>query len=311
MNLVNFALCPFYAKLSRNITKKDNESSFSDWERKMKRKLFLLIFSIISLTGLVAWRTSLLSDCIDPLNGFFMPEYSILRIIFAIVLIIFVVAVAIIVLPDQKQPCSPRRSSKTLAVLNLVYGIVTLIQVFIFLNHTENKWDIIYLVGLLCLFAFMVYYAVCMFSFTKANPIISLIPVALFIFKLAHSFIDSFGIIKTSEVTLNILALVFCVLFFQFYARYISKVTFRKIRKPMMISGVCAVVFTTVAVLPDLIVPLFNSEISSRISASESFFMLSTAFYIFAFLIISFSKKLLYKIRSEEGEEIASELLYQ
>ena len=269
----------------------------------MKKKLFLLIFSLISLFGLLAFRTYLLGNCIDSFNGFFNPEYSFLRIIFAAVLAIVLIVIAITVISDKAFPGSPRRSSKVLAFANAVYGLLILADSFTYLHSLESVWEYINFFLFILLAVFMFYYAICLFTVTKASLLLSLLPLAYFVYKLCYVFINSFGIIKSSEVTLKIVALIFCVLFFEFYSRYVSNVSFKKIRKITLFTGIGACITCLIAALPDLIVPFIYSGAKMRLMPNESVFLCATAVYIAIFLLSSYSKKQLYNSYTESDAE--------
>lgn len=260
----------------------------------MKKKLFLLIFSLISLFGLLAFRTYLLGNCIDSFNGFFNPEYSYLRVVFASSLAAVLVVVAIIVFFDKEYPRFPRRSSKGLAVLNILYGVFIIADSCTYLQNFKSIWDYANFCLFILLAFFMIYYAVCLFTCRKVSLLLSLLPLAYFVYKLCYVFINSFGIIKSSEVTLKIVALIFSVLFFEFYSRYVSKVSFNKVRKITLFTGVGACITCMIAALPDLIAPFVYSGAKTRLMPTESLFFCATAVYIALFLLISFSKKRLY-----------------
>ncbi len=270
----------------------------------MMKKFFLLVFSFLSLIGLTAWRTYLLGNCIDSFNGFFLAEHSMQRLIFAAVLAVVLIAIAIFVSTDKKMPGSPRRSSKTIAFINLVYAFFILADSLTLINKLETPWEIINLGLLLLLAVFMIYYAICMFTYRKPSSIISILPLIYFVYKLCYVFINSFGIIKSSEVTLKIVALIFCVLFFEFFARYISKVTFKKVRKVTLFAGIGACISCVIASAPDFIAPLIYSDVSLRLSLSESLFFCITALYIAVFLLSSYSKRELYNDFAEQEEEV-------
>ena len=147
----------------------------------MKKKLFLLIFSFISLFGLLAFRTYLLGNCIDSFNGFFNPEYSFLRIVFAAALAAVLIVIAITVLSDKEFPGSPRRSSKVLAFANVLYGLLILVDSFTYLNSLKSTWDYINFFLFILLAVFMFYYAICLFTFTKVSLLLSLLPLVYFV----------------------------------------------------------------------------------------------------------------------------------
>ena len=242
----------------------------------------------------MSFRTYLLGNCIDSFNGFFNPEYSYLRIIFASALAVVLVVVAVIVFSDKKLPLYPRRSSKGLAFLNILYGVFIVADSFTYLQSFQSIWDKINFLLLILIAVFMFYYAICLFTANKVSLLLSLLPLAYFTYRLCYVFINSFGIIKASEVTLRIVALIFCVLFFEFYPRYISNVSFKKARRVTLFAGIGACITCAVAVLPDLIAPFIYSGAKMRLMPNESLFLCATAIYIAAFLIVSYSKKSLY-----------------
>ena len=278
----------------------------------MKKKLFVLIFAVVSLIGLTAFRTSILGNCIDCFNGFFNPGYGYMRIVFAVVLAVVLAVIAVVVFTDKEYPGSPRRSSKVIAVTNLGYALFIVVDSFTLYKKGDSVWGYIHLVLFLLLAAFMVYYAICMFTYKKASVLLSIVPLVYFVYRLCYVFINSFGIIKSSEITLKIVALIFCVLFFEFYARYVSKNNFKRIRTVTLLAGIGLCITCVIASLPDLIAPIIYSDVTSRISISESTFLIATAVYTAIFLIASYSKKELYSSYNKDKEnvdEIVSETI--
>lgn len=260
----------------------------------MKKKLWLLIFVVLSTIALTIGRTVIVGNYIDPFNGFFNPKFSHIRMIFAVALIAFVALVALFCIKDKGYPVSPRRSSITLGIINLVYAICSIIEVFINLKAERDVYNIIYIGVVSAIAVFMLYYAFCMFTLKYVSPILGIVPLLAFVYKLGYVFVSSFGIIKTSEVTLSIVALVFVVLFFEFYAGYIGKARIKKVRKPMLISGCCAVAFITVSTVPNLIVSVFYPDVTPRIATDDTMFLIATACYIALFLVVSFAKRAVY-----------------
>ncbi|MBQ5590661.1 MAG: hypothetical protein IIU65_03170 [Clostridia bacterium] len=271
----------------------------------MKRKLLLLVSSFFVAIGLVFWRTHILGTYVENFNGFFFNEYNLIRAMYAIVLIAIVVFVCIAVFTDKQFPGSPRRSSKTLGLLNLAYCVVLFINAMTLSKFAEETYDYIYILLVFALFGYMIYYAVCLFTFKKVNALISTIPLIVFVLKLADYFIESFGVVKTSEITINIVALSFCVIFFLYYARYVAKLHFRKVRKNTVAAGVLAYMFCLIAVVPDMIAPLFYAKVESRLEVTETLFMLATATYIMGFLVISLCKPALYAHRHKKEEYVS------
>ena len=276
----------------------------------MKRKLFLLVFSLVSLVGLLIYRIYLLGNCIESFNGFFKPDCFVHGWILTILLIAFAVLTGIFVYTDKNFPGSHRRSSRVLAVADLLYGLFVIAYAVTKINSLEDVWASLEFLLLLCLGGFMAYHSYCMFKVKKVSAFISVLPLLYFVFELCYEFINSFGLIKSSEVILKIIALIFCTLFFQTYTRYVSRVTFRKIRKHTLFTGVCAVVFSVVAYVSDLIASEIFEDVTVRISSDDAIFMAFTAVYIGIFLYSSFSKKVLYRIYGErKTEEFVSETI--
>ena len=260
----------------------------------MIRKLILLIFVVLSTIGLTGWRISLLNEGIDSFNGFFKPEFVGQSIAFAVVLVVVIIISSIFAITDKNFPGSPRRSSRSVGILNLSYTMIILLFCLDLVGKVEDAFGIALLVGAIGLASFMIYYAVCMFNFKRVWPILSVLPLLFFVINLAFTFVNSFGIIKSSIVVFEIISLVFCVLFFLCYARYVSKVNFHRIRKLTVVFGICAYVTTSVYSLSCLIIPLFNSEVVSRDELSKDLFMAATSVYILLYLVFSLSNKRLY-----------------
>lgn len=272
--------------------------------KTMKRKILLLLISLASIVGLTVWRTLIVSNYIDVdekdvangvSNGFFAADFDIYRVVFAAAIIAFIVLIFILCFTDKEYPGAPRLSSKSLAFTNAVYGVLILIYVFMNSKSVESVWDRINITLLLGVCIFVFYYSGCLFLCKSVARISAVVPLIYFVYRLCNVFINSFGIIKSSEITLHVLSLIFCVLFFEFYARYVGRIKFRRARKLILFSGIIAVALICVSCIPKYIV-------ATRSYPKDSFLLLCTAFYIALFLFISFSKKELYRKYSEISE---------
>ena len=260
----------------------------------MLKKIITLSCAVLSAIALSFYRVYMIGNCIDSFNGFLKPESSTQGLIFTIITSVVLLAFVIVLFIDKSYPGSPRRTSRSLAGLNILYSAALIVDCFVSLNTAKEAADVIGICLELCLIGFILYYANCMFTQKKPSVFTSVIPLAYFVFVLAVEFINSFGIIKATDISLKIIALIFCVLFFLLYARYVSKFNFYKIRKATYALGVCAGVLCSITAFGDILAPAFYKDIVSRNDTSINILLASTAVYIFGFLIISSANKRLY-----------------
>lgn len=260
----------------------------------MIRKLILLIFVVLSTIGLTGWRIYLLGEGVEAFNGFFKPEFSNQGFIFALALVGVMLVASVFAVTDKHFPGSPRRTSISVAILNLCYTMMILLHCFDLINKVEDTFGVVLLICAVAFGSFMIYYAMCMFNFKRVFPVFCVLPLLYFVVNLAYSFINSFGVVKSNEIIFEIVALVFCVMFFLCYARYISKLQFYRIRKVTLAIGICTFITTAVYSFSNLFAPLFCEEYVSRTELSDGLFMASTSLYVLLFLVFSFANKRLY-----------------
>ena len=101
--------------------------------------------------------------------------------------------------------------------------MVVLLYCFDLMSKVEDAFGVGLLIGSIGLGSFMIYYATCLFNFKKVMPILSILPLLFFVINLAYSFINSFGIIKSSVVIFEIVSLVFCVMLDMFLRLIFSR----------------------------------------------------------------------------------------
>ena len=260
----------------------------------MLKKLIILSCAVLSAIALSFYRIYMIGNHIDPFNGFLKSEYSMQGLTFAIVTCVVILIFVILAFIDKSYPGSPRRTSRSLAGLNILYSAALVVDCFVSLNTAKEAVDVVEICLELCLIGFVLYYANCMFTQKKPSVYVSIIPLVYFVFILAVVFIDSFGIIKSTDISLKVISLIFCVLFFLFYARYVSKFNFYRIRKVTYALGICAGIFCSITAFGDILAPVFYDKVASRNSLSENVLLASTGVYILGFLIISAANKRIY-----------------
>ena len=274
----------------------------------MLKKIILLSSAVLAAIALTIYRVHMIGNNIDSFNGFLKPENSMQGLIFTVVTCAVLLAFVVLVFIDKSFPGSPRRTSRLLASLNILYSAALIVDCFVSLNTAKEGIDVFKICLELCFIGFILYYANCMYTQKKPLIYASVIPLAFFVLVLAIVFIDSFGIIKSSEVALKIVSLIFCVLFFLFYARYVSKFNFNKIRKVTYALGICAGIMCAITAFGDIFAHAFYEGVVSRISLSEKLLLSSTSIYVFGFLIISSANKRLYSTyHRKETVEYVSE----
>lgn len=278
-------------------------------EIKMKKKLILLLTVVLGTLGLVALRTELIMHYTDfsvikdgagpytlDTGGFYKTDAGVLPIIFAVLLIAVVAFVLIFVFfVDKSYPGSPRLTSPTIICANFLYSAFLIVYSAIVLGE-HNEDNTVLVIMILLLAVYMSYYAVCMIMKRRPFPIAAIIPTLFFCYKLLIEFLDSFSIIKTAEVLIDLAAIIFSLLFFTYFARYTSKTKFRASRKAFVAFGACAVILLCVNVLPYLFAESFaGAGFVRAYPDTDASFMIATALYIFVFVCTSLAKPELYR----------------
>lgn len=260
----------------------------------MFRKKILFVVSILATCGFLFWRTNLVGKCIEPLNGFFYPDANTYRYLFILVFFLLAAVVFLISLTDKKFPKRAVTSSKMLGVLNILYSFAAFAQFGILFKGENDKFENIYVIAVFILGLFMIYYGICEFLGKRISKASALIPLLVFVYKLGYVFVNSFGIIKSSEVVLNIFALIFCILFFECFARYNASIKFDFVKKPFLALGAFTPVVMITSTLGGILAPMFFN-ITSRTNPTDSLLLIATAVYIYLYTVIIFSNKSVYK----------------
>lgn len=291
----------------------------------MKKKLVLLLVVVLGTLGLVALRTDLIMNYVDykvipdgagtytlDTGGFYKTDAGVLPIVFALALVAIVAFVLIFVFFfDRSFPGSPRLTSKTIIGANFLYsGFLIVYSAMLLGEHKSSNTVMVFMVLLLA--GFMSYYSICMILKRLPFSIACVVPVAFFCYKLLVEFLDSFSIIKTAEVLIDLAALIFALLFFTYYARYISKTKFRAARKGFVAFGACAVILLCVNVLPFV----FSSALAGPSAVrtypdTDAPFIIATALYIFVFVSVSLAKGELYRNPHSHGIDAKTGTLKQ
>ena len=263
----------------------------------MFKKILLFFMSVLATLGFLFWRVWLVGNCIEPLNGFFYPDADCFRLYFDLALIAFFGVVFVIAFTDKKLPSYRVNSSKSLGIINIFYALAAFAEFSILFKdakETNDKFDSIYVVAVLALAVFMVYFGFCMFKGKAISKVSALIPLLVFVYRLGFVFVNSFGILKSSEVVLNIFSLIFCVLFFECFARYNANIKFNLIKKPLLAIGIISPVIIIVSTLGAALAPIFFN-IGTRNVPNDFTLLIATAIYIFLYTLVIFSKKDAYK----------------
>ncbi len=291
----------------------------------MKKKLVLLLVVVLGTIGLVAMRTDLIMHYIDysiikdgagaytlDTGGFYQTDAGVLPIIFAVLCVALVAFVIVFeFFFDRSFPGSPRLTSKTVIGLNFLYSAFLIVYSAMLLGEHKSS-NTVMVIMVLLLAVFMSYYSVCMIMKRLPFPLATIVPTAFFCYKLLVEFLDSFSIIKTAEVLIDLAAIIFTLMFFTYFARYVSKTKFRASRKGFVAYGSCAVILLCVNVLPYLAAEFFaGAGIVRAYPDTDAPFMIATAVYIFAFLVASLSKPELYRNPHSHGIDAKTGTLKQ
>lgn len=256
----------------------------------MLKKILLFSTTIIATIGFLIWRVQLIGCCIEPFNGFFYPNANKFRYIFDLALFLLAIVVFVILLFDKACLKSALEASKPIAILSVLYSAVAVFQgVALFLSKDKTA-DKIYAMALFALGLFMLYYAYSLFFSKQIKKTVYLIPLLVFVFRLGCVFIDSFGVVKSSEIVLNIFALIVCVLFFECFARFNANMKFNFIKKLFLTLGVVSPVVIFTATLGGVLAPMFFENVQRTIP-DDNIFLIASAVYIYLYTLICFSKK--------------------
>lgn len=260
----------------------------------MLKKVILLIVSLLSSIGLIAWRTVMLGNFTDAENGFLKPEYHIQGYVFAGVIIVLMAVFLILSLVEKDYPVSPRKHS----YLNMIVSFILSATLFIegFDNIRQFKGNNIYLVADLLLFATAVYflaYGSSQLMGRRLNDLFSLIPVIYFLVNLAIVFVLSFKIVNSQEKLMDTFTRICIVLYFELFSKYLSKKNFKKIRKLFL--GV-SVITSTVALTyggSNLLCSIIYSDYAKArgFSVIESAVFFAVGLFCLVFACSSFLKK--------------------
>ena len=281
----------------------------------MTKKLILLLTTVFGTLGFVVFRAYLIANCIDlkivsrgdgpqilDTGGFYKADAGLVPTIFAFALAALVVFVLIFVFfVDKTYPGSPRLTSPTIITLNFAYAAFLIVYSAILLgDHSQNNTALVLMV--IALAGYMAYYSICMIMKRLPIAFVSIVPTIVFCYKLLIEFLDSFSIIKTAEVLIDLASLVCTLLFFTYFARYTSKTKFRASRKAFVAFGALSVILLCVNVLPYGIASFAAGANPVRAYPdNDAALLIATAFYIFVYVTVSLAKPQLYRSEKIHG----------
>lgn len=198
----------------------------------MLKKFSLLAVSIVSSIGLIVFRTVMLGSCAETENGFLKPEFEYLGYVFAGIIILVSAFFFVMAFLEKDYPVSPRKHSYLISAVSFVLAATLFVDGFY--NIRRFNGNKIYLMADLLLFATAVYILAYGFSQLigkKLNSYFSLIPVLYFLVNLAIVFVLDFKIVNSQEKLTDTFVRVCIVLYFELFSKFLSKKSFKKIRK--------------------------------------------------------------------------------
>ncbi|MBQ2676139.1 MAG: hypothetical protein IJF54_01895 [Clostridia bacterium] len=253
----------------------------------MKRILLFAIFSVATVAAVIG-RLFQLLQMTDPETGFFYPKYEGTHFIVLIALAVVILALLLLARFEKRYREKPVKQSYILGISSFALGMVMLAHCIDYAASaryvTKGDWG--YAILALLFMAFFVYYGICLVLDIKLNALSSMIPVLFAGYRLAFSFIKYTGIAKIPDVTLDIIMLGLCMIFWLFFGKTVGSVKYRKSVKWLYGTGLCAALMNLMCAVPKYFIMLFMPHTTVHLVSSCGYIDIAVSLYIIVFIIV-------------------------
>ena len=277
----------------------------------MKKIISYLVF-LIGVVVCVSMRCNDLLNKIDPTTGFYHTQYEGDQYLCAAMAVVAIL-LAIIIGHQKLDGIQRLKSSPVLGVTAIAYGVVMLVYIFTEAAiRSINLFFLIYIsLSFICSIFFILYGVMCVKG-VELPSAIYIIPVAYACIRLIYVFFNYFGLLRTSDVVLEILMLTSNLIFWHFFGKYSAGIKTDLSREMLLKFGFVHAMSCFIYATPKYIIEFIKPQAEYRSINEHLFFDAATGIFVIIFMICITSKKLIKKqdIKTEDFiGETADELV--
>ena len=273
----------------------------------MKKIISYIVF-LIGVIICVAMRCNDLLNKIDPTTGFYHTQYEGDQFLCAAMAIVAIL-LAIIIGYGKLDGIQKIKSSPVLGIFSIAYGVVML--VYIFTEAATERISLFFLLyislSFICSIFFVLYGVLCV-KCVELPGISFVIPVGYACIRLIYVFFNYFGLLRTSDVVLEILMLTSNLVFWHFFGKYNAGIKTDLSRDWLLRFGFVHAMVCFVYAAPKYIIEFTQPQAEIRSINDHLFFDVFTGIFVIVFMICITSKKLYKKtessIKNSVGEAV-------
>lgn len=279
----------------------------------MKRKPLVILFSVFGVfcLGLRFYQHLVMTD---QSTGFIQTQYSDSWVGMEIAVAVMLLAIVLLGRLGDKFPAKPIERSKSLGIASLGMAAASIFLtgqqiVMLSADFAELKSQmmqlafqqyggmlakqLIYILLAVLFTIFMLIYGVNLLNGGTMPRGLCVVPVLFTGYRLAMIFLDYFGLVRTEDITIEIITLLFCMVFWHFFSKYNAQVKFSSSVKWLLGLGLSTALLCFINALPVYyltISSMLGAAVQVRNLSPNLYFELITGVYILIFLANAYSK---------------------
>lgn len=274
----------------------------------LKNRLFPAYFSL-SLILINVIRTIQLALLTDAKTGFYLDEYHGLGGLLSIVLVVVIFICGGLSLLSSFKIADVPAPSVPLGIAQLLLGVALCVEVF-FSASLPSSVHIMFVAVRILLMVLsgivFIYFGFMNFAGKKPRYFLILIPILLWLVRIAVTFISYTGISNISSNLYEIAMLAFTILFLSGHGKLLCGVASRSTKKLTLITGVIAALFSSICCIPQIIMIILGRQAELHASVDSIATSIFVVIYIVTYLLSKEYKQPKHAKRGGETSEPAS-----
>lgn len=254
----------------------------------MKHKILFVILFLCTIAA-TAVRVLQVIVMIDPQTGFYYTQYTLAEpvLLGALAVLLVMLLVAARLTSEDVPPAQLVLKSPVLGVFTALLAVVSAIYVvdYILSQTAFDMGTYFYIAFVLLLFVFLLVFSLSLFRLIEMPPLLCVIPSIYSAYRLAYIFIRYTGVIKVSDILLDIVMLGFTMLFWHMCAKTVSGTGSPKTVKWLYGFGFPAALISFVCAVPKYYIAFFLPDTALHVSESVSYFDIAVGIYIIVFMM--------------------------
>lgn len=255
----------------------------------MKHKILFVSLFLCTIAA-TAVRILQLIVMIDPQTGFYYPQYALAEpvLLGALAVVLVMLLVVARLTGEDVPPEQLILKSPVLGVFTALLAVVSAVHVFDYIlgQTTFNMGTYAYIALVMLLFVFLLVFALSLFGLIDMPPLLCIIPSVYSAYRLAYIFIKYTGVIKVSDILLDIVMLGFTMLFWHMCGKTVSGTGSPKTVKWLYGFGFPAALISFVCAVPKYYIAFFLPDTALHVSESISYFDIAVGVYIIVFMMV-------------------------